>query len=153
MWKFLYANFKPLSRIYTGLTSKPTYIGMCTKIQILLEFSLTWIWLTWLLAFPMPWDRSNLTYHYPFEKLYKELFEYIEGIWENWEQRNYSPLLSELVLESTSLCPLEHFCVLPKPAFCLWACCREMEDLGGGYPSGGFSFSDSQTCRQRLYLL
>ena len=27
-----------------------------------------------------------------------------------------------------------------------------MEDWGGGVPSGGFSFSDSQTCRQRLYL-
>ena len=43
------------------------------KIQILLEFSLTWIRLTWLLAFPMPWDRSDLTVHYPFENLYKEL--------------------------------------------------------------------------------
>ena len=27
-----------------------------------------------------------------------------------------------------------------------------MEDSGGGGPSGGFSFSGSQTCRQRLYL-
>ena len=27
-----------------------------------------------------------------------------------------------------------------------------MEDWCGGGPSGGFSFSDSQTCRQRLYL-
>ena len=44
------------------------------KIQILLEFSLTWIWLIWLLAFPMPWDHSDSTFHYPFEKLYKELF-------------------------------------------------------------------------------
>ena len=44
------------------------------KIQILLEFSLTWIRLTWLLAFPMPWDHSDSTFHYPFEKLYKELY-------------------------------------------------------------------------------
>ena len=46
---------------------------MCI-IQILSEFSLTWIWLTWLLAFHMLWDRSDSTFHYPFEKLYKELF-------------------------------------------------------------------------------
>ena len=58
-----------LSRIYVGLTSKTAYIGMCTKIQILLEFSLTWIWLTCLLAFHMPWDHSDLTFHYPFENL------------------------------------------------------------------------------------
>ena len=45
---------------------------MCAKGKILLEFSLTWIRLTWLLAFPMPWDRSDSTFHYPFEKLYKE---------------------------------------------------------------------------------
>ena len=65
----------------------------------------------------------------------------------------YSPLLPELVLESTSLCPLEHFGVLPKLSFCLWACYRDMEDWGGGGPSGGFSFSDSQTYQQRLYSL
>ena len=64
----------PLSCIYAGLTSKTAYIGMCTKIQILLEFSLTWIWLTCLLAFHMPWDRSDSTFHYPFEKLYKEIY-------------------------------------------------------------------------------
>ena len=44
----------PLSRIYAGLTSKTAYIGMCTKIQIILEFSLTWIRITCLLAFHMP---------------------------------------------------------------------------------------------------
>ena len=36
---------------------------------------------------------------------------------------------------------------------CLWACYQEMEDLSGGGPGGGLSFSDSQTCRQRLSLL
>ena len=40
--------------------------------------------------------------------------------WENWEQRNYSPLLSELVLESASLCPLEHFCILTKLGIERW---------------------------------
>ena len=51
---------------------------MCI-IQILLEFSLTWIWLTWLLAFPMPWDRLDSTFHYPFEKLYKELYDTLKA--------------------------------------------------------------------------
>ena len=55
---------------------------------------------------------------------------------ENWEQRNYSPLFLELVLESVSLCPLEHFGVLPKLAFCLWACYWEMEaQVGDSFSS------------------
>ena len=33
----------PFSCIYVGFTSKTAYIGMCAKIQILLEFSLMWI--------------------------------------------------------------------------------------------------------------
>ena len=44
----------PLSCIYAGLTSKIVYIGMCPKIQIILEFSLMWIRLTCHLAFHMP---------------------------------------------------------------------------------------------------
>ena len=44
----------PFSRIYVVLTPKTTYIGMCAKGQIILEFSLTWIRLTCLLAFHMP---------------------------------------------------------------------------------------------------
>ena len=31
------------SRIDADLTLKPAYIGMCAKVQIVLEFSLTWI--------------------------------------------------------------------------------------------------------------
>ena len=115
---------------------------MCAKDQMILEFSLMWIQLTCLLAFHMPWDRLDSTLYYPIEELYKEPFGYIGGGIE--EQENYSPLLLELVLESASLCPLEHFGVLPKLAFCLWACYRQMEDWGGGGPSGG---SVSPVCR------
>ena len=67
------------SCIYVDMTLKPSYIGMCAKGQIVLEFSLMWIQVTCLLAFLMPWDRSNLTFHYPIETLYKEPFGYIEG--------------------------------------------------------------------------
>ena len=68
----------PFSRIYVDLTLKPAYIEMCAKSQIVLEFFLMWIWITCLLAFHMPWDHSNLTFHYPIEALYKEPFGYIE---------------------------------------------------------------------------
>ena len=98
----------PFSCIYMGLTPKTVYIEMCAKGQILLEFSLMWIWLTCLLAFPMPWDCLDLTFHYPIEALYKEPFGYIEER-RIEEQENYSPLLLELIVESASLCPLEKF--------------------------------------------
>ena len=69
----------PFSRIYVGLTPKTAYIGTCAKGQILLEFSLMWIRVTCSLAFHMPWDHLDSTFHYPIEELYKELFGYIEG--------------------------------------------------------------------------
>ena len=101
------------SHIYADLTLKLVYIGMCAKGQIVLEFSLMWIQVTYLVDFHMPWDRSDLTFHYPIEALYKETFGYIEGrVIE--EKENYSPLLSDLVLESTSLCPLENFVFFPR---------------------------------------
>ena len=100
-------------RIYVDLTLKPMYIVMCAKGQIVLEFSLMWIRVTCLLGFYMHWYRSDLTFHYPIEELYKEPFGYIErrGI---EEQENYSPLFPELVLESSSLCPFEHFVFFPR---------------------------------------
>ena len=101
------------SRIYVDMTFKPTYIRMCAKGQIVLEFSLMWIRVTCLLAFLMPWDCSNLTFHYPIEALFKEPFGYIEGRGIE-EQEDYSPLFQELILESTSICLLEHFVFFPS---------------------------------------
>ena len=68
----------PFSRIYVNMTLKPTYIEMCAKGKIVLEFSLMWIWVTCIWAFHMPWDRLDLNFHYPIEALYKEPFGYIE---------------------------------------------------------------------------
>ena len=100
------------SHIYMDLTLKPTYIGMCAKGQIVLEFSLIWIWVTYLLAFHMPWDRSYFTFHYPIEALYNVPLGYIEGGIE--EQENIVHCCRRLlILESTSLCPLEHFVFFP----------------------------------------
>ena len=96
------------SCIYSDMTLEPVYIEMCAKCQIVLELSLMWLWVTCLLEFHMPWYHSYLTFHYPIEALYKEPFGYIEGRGIK-EQENYSPLLLEIILESASLCPLEHF--------------------------------------------
>ena len=90
---------------------------MCAKGQIILEFSLMWIRLTCLLAFHMPWDRSDSAFHYRIEELYKEPFGYIErgGI---EEQENYSPLF--LKLDYTWVCiplSLGALFVLPKLSF------------------------------------
>ena len=52
----------------------------------------------------------------PIEALYKEPFGYIEGGGIE-EQGNYSPLLPELILESASFCPLEHFVFFPSLSF------------------------------------
>ena len=103
----------PFLRIYADMTLKPTYIEMCAKGQIVLEFSLMSSRFTCLLDFHMPWDRLDLTFHYPIEALYKEPFGYIErgGI---EEQENYSPLLPKLILEYASLFPLENFVFFPS---------------------------------------
>ena len=42
----LYMTFNPFLAIYTDITLKPVYIGMCAKGQIFLEFSLMWIRIT-----------------------------------------------------------------------------------------------------------
>ena len=99
----------PFSRLYADITPKPMYIRMCAKGQIFLEFSLMWIRVTCLLAFHMPWDPSNLTFHYPIEALYKEPFGYIKE--EELKRRKTIAhcCRSFLILESASLCPLEHF--------------------------------------------
>ena len=117
LWKMIHADFILIVVYIRGFDTYNHVYGDVCIIQILLEFSLTWIGLIRLLAFHMPWDRMDSTFHYPYEKLYKEPLGTLKA-WENWEHRNYSPLLPELMLESASLCPLELLCALPKLAFC-----------------------------------
>ena len=145
----------PLSRIYAGLTCKTAYIRMCGKGQILLESSLMWIWLTSLLAFHMPWDRSDSTFHYPMWSYIRNHLVHWRGKnrRDNWEYRNYSPLLPELYLSLHPFVPLEHCCVLPKLSLVSELAIGVMEDWDGGGPSGGFSFSGSQMCHRRLMLV
>ena len=68
-----------------------------------------WIWITCLLAFHMPWDLLELTFHYPIEALYKEPFGYIKEEELKSKKTIVHCCRSLLVLESASLCPLEHF--------------------------------------------
>ena len=103
----------PFSCEYADLTLKPVYIGMCAKGQIILEFSLMWIWVTYLLAFHMPRYHSDLTFHYPIESLYKEPFGYIEGGELKRKKTIVHYCRSLLILESASLFPLEHLVFFP----------------------------------------
>ena len=116
------------SRIYADLTIKPVYIEMCAKGQIVLEFSLMWIWMTCLLAFYMPWYCSDLTFHYPIEALYKEPFGYIEKEEELKSKKTIVHYChSLLVLEFASLCPLEHFVFFPSFPFLVSLLSRDGE--------------------------
>ena len=136
----------PFLRIYADLTPKTAYIGMCVKGQILLEFSLMWIRLTCLLAFHMPWDRSDSTFHYRIEELYKEPCGYIEGGGIMKSKKTIVHCCQSLYLSLHPFVPWITLCSSQAFLF-LWACYREMEDWSGGAPGGGLSFSGSQTCR------
>ena len=65
----------------------------------------------------MPRYRSNLSFHYPIEALYKEPLGYIEG--EEWKSKKtiVHCCRSLFILESASLCPFGALSVLPKIAF------------------------------------
>ena len=78
-WKMLYATFKPISAYIRGFDHYNRVHRDVCIIQILLEFSLTWIRLIRLLAFHMPWDCSDSTLHYP-------LWSYIRNPLVHWTQ-------------------------------------------------------------------
>ena len=77
--KMIYVAFSPIT---TYIHEYSLYSCVHRDVYIIqnpLERSLTWIWLIWLLAFHMPWDRTDLTFQYPFEKLYKEPIETLKA--------------------------------------------------------------------------
>ena len=104
----------PFSHIHADITLKPTYIRMCAKGQIFLEFSLMWIRVTCLLAFHIPWYHSYLTFHYPIEALYKKPFGYIKEEELKSKKTIVHFCRSLLILESASLCPLEYLVFFPS---------------------------------------
>ena len=80
IWKMIYTDFYPISAYIRGFDPYNRIHWDVCIIQILLEFSLTWIWLIWLLAFHMPWDRSDSTLHYP-------LWSYIRNPLVHWRHK------------------------------------------------------------------
>ena len=85
-------------------------------VQIFLEFSLTWIRLIWLLAFHMPWDRSDSTLHYPFWSYIRNPLVHWRHI-ERLKQRNYSPLLQNLYLSLHPFVPWSTVVFFPSFPF------------------------------------
>ena len=112
MHYFPYATFKPIP---ADINLKPTYIGMCAKGKIVLDFSLMWIWVTCLLAFYMPWYCLDLTFHYPIEALYiRNPLDTLKGEELKSKKTIVHCCHSLIILESASLCPLEHLVFFPS---------------------------------------
>ena len=68
----------------------------------------------YLLDFHIPWDCSDLTFHYPSEALYKKPFGYIEGGELKSKKTIVHCCHSLIILESASIYPLEHFVFFPS---------------------------------------
>ena len=75
--KMIYMAFSPITAYIRGYSLYSHVHRDVCIIQILLEFSLTWNRLIWLLAFHMPWDPSDSTLHYP-------LWSYIRNPLVHW---------------------------------------------------------------------
>ena len=129
----VYTAFKAISACICSFWAK-NYVHqeMCMK-TIFFGIFLIESWITWLLAFHIPWKCLDSTLPYLFGVLYIEPLGYIEG-GETGEQGKYCSLLPHLfMLESASLCPFgAHSVALPKISFDLWSFHWEMEDWGGG---------------------
>ena len=67
--KMIYAAFSPITAYIRGYSLYSRVHRDVYIIQILLDCSLTWIRLIWLLAFHIPWDRSDSTLHCPSEAI------------------------------------------------------------------------------------
>ena len=110
-------NFKPILRCtHDFLPQTFPHRDVCISPNIFGVF-LIWVRRSWLLAFQMPWERSDSTLHYPFGVLYKEPLGYIEEEELKRKETIVHCCLSFLILESASLCPFGALCVLPKLAF------------------------------------
>ena len=72
---FVVRDFWSLSRVYTRiLPLNLRTLGCVQKAKCFWSFPWSGIWVTYLIAFHMPWDHSYFTFHYPIEALYKEPF-------------------------------------------------------------------------------
>ena len=65
----VYTTYWPQTRVHRDVCKMTNIFGVF----------LIWVRITWLLAFQIPWERSNSTLHYLFGLIYKEPLGYIEG--------------------------------------------------------------------------
>ena len=79
MHYFLYATFKPILVYIHGYDPQTRVHRDVCKITNIFGVFLTWFRITWLLAFQIPWEHSDLTVRYLFGELYIEPLVYIEG--------------------------------------------------------------------------
>ena len=100
-------DFWPQTRIHRDVCISPNIFGIF----------LIWVRITWLLAFQMPWECSDLTLHFPFGVLYKEPLGYIEEEELKRKETIVHCCLSFIILDSASLCPFGALFILPKLAF------------------------------------
>ena len=139
----LYMTFNPFLVYIRGYRPQTCiHRDVCISPNIFGVF-LIWFWISWFLAFHIPWDHLDSTLHYPFGVLYKESLGYIEEGELKIKETIAHCYFILLILESASLCPFGSLCVLPKLSFSLWAFYQEMEDWGGGGPGGGLGLSGS----------
>ena len=96
-------EFWPQTHLHRDVCISPNTFGIF----------LIWVRITWNMAFGIPWECLDLTLHYPIGVLYKEPLGYIEEEEMKSKRTIVHCYRSLLVLESASLCPLEHFLLFP----------------------------------------
>ena len=100
---YLYMNFKAMrASIHNFWPQTCVHRDVCIKTNIFEAF-LIWVWISWLLAFHMPWDHWDLTLHYPFGVLFKEPLRYIKE-----EELKSKETIVHCCLSLHPFVPLEH---------------------------------------------
>ena len=141
------------SCIYVNLTLKPAFtrVGCVQKAKWFWSFS--WCGseslVSWTsICLEITWIRPYIT---SLKRYIRKPLDTLKGE-ELKSKRTIVHCCRSLYLSLHPFVPWSTSCS-SQAYLCLWACYREMKDWSGGGPGGGLSFSDSQTCRQRLSLL
>ena len=118
IWKMIYAAFYPITMYIRGsILDNRVHQDVCI-VQILLEFSLTWIRL--ILTPGLPYALRSLGFDPSLSlvKLYKEPLGTLKAYREIESKETIVHCCRNLYLSLHPFLPLENFFVLPKLAFC-----------------------------------
>ena len=113
----IYMDFSPITVYIHGFDSYNRVHRDVCIVQILLEFSLTWIRLIRLLAFHMPLRSLGFDPSLSLVKLYKEPLGTLKA-YREIESNETIVHCWNLCLSLHPFVPFEHCCVLPKLALC-----------------------------------